>query len=150
MAGLVEGLVRRFTLAPNVKTVVLGDSKGHLLVHFSDGVRLATYRLDRSLVDTAMGGEAARLDEVTGLLSRHLMADLLGHEEARPPRTTELAREQAGKASAGQAEKPPASQPDRLASPLGRVSPSILANFSLLRVHRWAKMGATGWRESAI
>ncbi len=45
--------------------------------------------------------EAARLDEVTGLLSRHLMADLLGHEEARPPRATELAWEQAGKASAG-------------------------------------------------
>jgi|GEM_PF-7047159 len=56
-----------------------------------------------------MGGEAARLDEVTGLLSRHLMTDLLGHVEARPPRTTELAREQAGKASAGQPEKPPAS-----------------------------------------
>ena len=48
-----------------------------------------------------MAGDAARLTEISDLLTRQLTADFLGVEEARPPRTTELAREAAAKAPAG-------------------------------------------------
>lgn len=98
VASQAGEVVRR--VSPTVKVLVLEDSKGHPFVHFSDEQRLQTYRLDRSLVDAAMAGETARLDEVKALLERHLVADFLGREAERPPRTTELAREAGAKPAA--------------------------------------------------
>lgn len=95
VAGIAKTITSR--LGPSIRTVVLEDSKGHPLVHFSDGKKVETYRVDRTLVETAMGGDTSKVSEVTDLLTRHLMADFLGMESNRPPRTTELAREAASK-----------------------------------------------------
>jgi hypothetical protein len=76
-----------------VQVLVLEDSKGHPMVHFSNGTRLETYRVDRTLVENAMKGEATKIIELADLLTRHLTADFLGREDVRPPRTTELARD---------------------------------------------------------
>jgi hypothetical protein len=100
VARVAEDLVRRLNPTPPVTVLVLEDSKGHPLVHFSNGKRLESYRLDRDIVAAAMAGDAAKLTEVAGVLQRHLTADFLGREEARPPRTTELAREAAAKTPA--------------------------------------------------
>ncbi|MDR7556546.1 MAG: hypothetical protein QN157_13195 [Armatimonadota bacterium] len=83
-----------------VDVLVLEDSKGHPLVHFSDGKTVQSYRVDRTLVDAAMNGDASKVQEVADYLARHLRADFLGREDERPPRTTELAREAASKAPA--------------------------------------------------
>jgi hypothetical protein len=100
VAKVAEEIVRAVNPQPPVRTIVLEDSKGHPVVHFSDGRRLATYRFDRSRVEAAMAGDADELAEVADRLRRHLMADFLGREDVRPPRTTELMREAAAKPAA--------------------------------------------------
>jgi hypothetical protein len=104
VAGLAGDIVR--SVSPSVKILVLEDSKGHPLVHFSDGTRLETYRVDRPLVEAAMAGDTARVAEVKDLLTRHLMADFLGKESERPTRTTELAREAGAKPAPAAAARP--------------------------------------------
>jgi hypothetical protein len=101
-------------LGPKIRTVVLEDSKGHPLVHFSDGKKVESYRVDRTLVESAMAGDTSKVAEVTDLLTRHLMADFLGMESNRPPRTTELAREAASKPA-----------PGRPAAPAGDALPDV-------------------------
>jgi hypothetical protein len=115
VARVADELVRRLRPSPPVSVVVLEDSKGHPLVHFSDGRRLESYRLDRDIVTAAMAGDQARLNEVAAILQRHLTADFLGREDVRPPRTTELAREAAAKTPA--ARPAAAAQPGAPAQP---------------------------------
>jgi hypothetical protein len=98
VARTAEEIVRKVNPRPPVQTVVLEDSKGHPLVHFSNGTRLESYRFDRDQVDAAMAGDAAKIAQLVDRLTRHLTADFLGTEDVRPPRTTELAREAAPKA----------------------------------------------------
>ncbi len=116
VANLANALVTRLGAEQRIRTVVLEDSKGHPLVHFSDGKRVETYRVDRTLVETAMAGDTAKVEEVKELLTRHVSADFLGMESIRPPRTTELAREAAPKGSAS-----PAAQ----ATPAGSPIPAV-------------------------
>ncbi|MDR7496701.1 MAG: hypothetical protein QN174_07065, partial [Armatimonadota bacterium] len=106
VARVAEDLVRRLGPSPPVSVLVLEDSKGHPLVHFSNGTRLESYRLDRDIVAAAMAGDQARLSEVAAVLQRHLAADFLGREQVRPPRTTELAREAAAKTPAARPAAP--------------------------------------------
>jgi len=103
VANLAKELVSRLGAEQRIRTVVLEDSKGHPLVHFSDGKRVETYRVERALVETAMAGDTVKVTEVKELLARHLSADFLGMESIRPPRTTELAREAPPKAGAATA-----------------------------------------------
>lgn len=121
--GWVAGLAKTITdrLGPTIRTVVLEDSKGHPLVHFSDGKKVETYRVDRTLVESAMAGDTTKVAEVTDLLTRHLMADFLGMESNRPPRVTELAREAASKQAS-------AATPATEALPAIRPAPSAPAS----------------------
>lgn len=112
VANLANALVTRLGAEQRIRTVVLEDSKGHPLVHFSDGKRVETYRVDRTLVEAGMAGDTAKVEEVKELLTRHVSADFLGMESIRPPRTTELARETAPKGGAA-----PAAQAAPAASP---------------------------------
>lgn len=98
-------------LNARVQTLVLEDSKGHPLVHFNDGKRVQTYRVDRTLVEAAMAGGQAKVAEVSDFLTRHLIADFLGLEETRPARTTELAREASSKPAPAAAVRPAAQAP---------------------------------------
>jgi hypothetical protein len=137
VAGLAKELVARLGAEQRIRTVVLEDSKGHPLVHFSDGKRVETYRVERALVEAAMTGDTAKVNEVKELLTRHLSADFLGMESIRPPRTTELAREVAPKAGAAPAVPPgaPAAAPEPAApaaapAPAAPAAPSGEAQLS--------------------
>lgn len=83
-----------------VSILVLEDSKGHPLVHFHDGVHLRSYRVDKSWVAEARGGNAERARRIEELLRRYLASDFLGQHDRRPRRTTELAREATAKTPA--------------------------------------------------
>jgi len=103
------------TLGAKVSIVVLEDSKEHPLVHFHDGVRLKSYRVDKTWVADARAGNAERARQIEDLLARYLASDFLGRHDGRPKRTTELAREATAKASA--AAPAPAARPQPPATP---------------------------------
>jgi len=44
-------------------------------------------------VELGRAGDTPRIQEIRDYLRRHLIAEFLGQEDTRPPRTTELARE---------------------------------------------------------
>jgi hypothetical protein len=117
VARIAEDIVQKLKPRPPVQTLVLEDSKGHLLVHFSNGRRLETYRFERAHVEAAIAGDAAKVTDVAERLTRHLMADFLGREDARPPRTTELARDAAPKAAAATSPAAPAAPVQPAAPP---------------------------------
>ncbi len=121
-----------------VQTLVLEDSKGHPLVHFNDGKRVQTYRIERSLVESAMAGDTAKVRDVSDLLTRHLMADFLGMETFRPPQTTELGREAASKPA------PAATQPVPTTSPAPGTpsAPAAPAGAEMSREERLAQARA--------
>ncbi len=122
VANLANALVTRLGAEQRIRTVVLEDSKGHPLVHFSDGKRVETYRVDRTLVEAGMAGDTAKVEEVKELLARHVSADFLGMESIRPPRTTELARETVPKGGAAPAASPtPAAPAAAAAAPSGEA-----------------------------
>ena len=91
-----------------VSVLVLEDSKEHPLVHFHDGTRLRSYRVDKTWVAEARGGNADRARQIEELLERYLASDFLGRHDQRPRRTTELAREATAKAPAAKAQEPAA------------------------------------------
>lgn len=126
VARLADEIVRKVNPNPPVETLVLEDSKGHPLVHFSNGTRLETYRFDRAHIEAAMAGDTPRVAEVADRLTRHLMADFLGKEDVRPPRTTELAREAAAKPApvkAQDAQAAAAAAPEAPAEPKPAAAP---------------------------
>jgi hypothetical protein len=90
---MATDIVKKVNPTPPVQTLVLEDSKGHPIVHFSNGTRLESYRVDRTMLESAMKGEVTKIIELADMLTRHLTADFLGREDVRPPRTTELARD---------------------------------------------------------
>lgn len=85
-----------------LRVLVLEDSKEHPLVHFHDGKQLRTYRVDKTWLQEARAGNTAREEQIKDLLGRYLAADFLGRKDARPKRTTELAREAATKTQSAQ------------------------------------------------
>jgi hypothetical protein len=94
-----------------VSVVVLEDSKEHPLVHFHDGARLRSYRVDKTWVAEARAGDADRARQIEELLERYLASDFLGRADQRPKRTTELAREATAKAPASAISSRPAEPP---------------------------------------
>lgn len=101
-------------LGLTVQVLVLEDSMKHPLVHFHDGKQLKSYRVDKSWVEEARAGSSARTRQVRDLLERYLASDFLGRKEARPRKTTELAREAASKPTSPA--RPPASSGEPPAS----------------------------------
>jgi hypothetical protein len=91
-----------------VSVLVLEDSKEHPLVHFHDGAQVRSYRVDKTWVSEARGGNAERARQIEELLERYLASDFLGRHDQRPRRTTELAREATAKTPAAKAQEPAA------------------------------------------
>jgi hypothetical protein len=108
---MATDIVKQVNPTPPVQTLVLEDSKGHPIVHFSNGTRLESYRVDRTLLEGAMKGEVTKIIELADMLKRHLTADFLGREDVRPARTTELARDAKPAAAAPAAAPAAASAP---------------------------------------
>ncbi len=94
-------------LGIQARILVYQDSKGHPLVHVTDGQRLVSYRLDRALAEEAQGGSAQALAEARRRVEAFLRLEWLGDTTAMQ-RTTELAKEAKAKGEAGPGEGPQA------------------------------------------
>jgi hypothetical protein len=83
----VYGEVARIaqSLNLNVKIVVLQDSMDHFLVHFAQGPRLVTYRVDKAWVADARAGKADQLERIRRAVEQYLRVEFLGEKPAPPP-----------------------------------------------------------------
>jgi len=112
----VTPIVQR--LGIQARILVYQDSKGHPLVHLTDGQRLVTYRLDRTLAEEARAGNQPSLEEARRRVEAFLRLEWLGDSSAMQ-RTTELAKEAKpkGEAAAQEGPAPAAPAPAAAADP---------------------------------
>ena len=68
-----------------VKIIVLQDSMDHFLVHFTQGPRLVSYRVDKAWVADARAGKADQLERIRRAVERYLRVEFLGEKPAAPP-----------------------------------------------------------------
>ncbi len=61
-----------------VGILVLQDSMGHYLVHFTQGKRLVTYRVDKAWVADAMAGKADQRERISAAAEPYLRQEFLG------------------------------------------------------------------------
>ncbi|MCS7234731.1 MAG: hypothetical protein RMM30_01955 [Armatimonadota bacterium] len=94
-------------LGIQARILVYQDSKGHPLVHVTDGQRLVSYRLDRTLAEEAQAGNTQSLGEARRRVEAFLRLEWLGDATAMQ-RTTELAKEARAKGEAAGEEAPAA------------------------------------------
>lgn len=85
----VYGEVSRIagSLGLTVKIIVLQDSMDHFLVHFTQGPRLVTYRVDKTWVADARAGKADQLERMRRAVEQYLRVEFLGEKRpaAQPP-----------------------------------------------------------------
>ena len=79
---LVSGIA--ISLKLNVRILVLQDSMGHYLVHFAQGKRLITYRVDKAWVADAMAGKADQRERIYKAVEQYLRQEFLGQAIAKP------------------------------------------------------------------
>jgi hypothetical protein len=82
----VYGEVSRIagSLGLAVTIVVLQDSMDHFLVHFAQGARLVTYRVDKAWVADARAGKADQLDRIRRAVEQYLRVEFFGEKPAPP------------------------------------------------------------------
>jgi len=93
----------------NVKIMVLQDSMDHYLVHFVQGPRLVSYRIDKTWVKDAMAGKADQRERIHTAVEQYLRQEFLGQKPvpkgapapAAPPKPAAAA------AASGEPAKPP-------------------------------------------
>ena len=115
----VYGEVSRIagSLGLTVKIIVLQDSMDHFLVHFTQGPRLVTYRVDKTWVADARAGKTDQLERIRRAVEQYLRVEFLGEKRpAAPPPTAPAAVAAAKPAAApspdaGTAAAPPAAAP---------------------------------------
>jgi hypothetical protein len=81
--GEVSRIAQSLHLA--VKVVVLQDSMDHFLVHFAQGSRLVTYRVDKAWVADARAGKIDQRDRIRRAVEQYLRVEFLGEKPAPPP-----------------------------------------------------------------
>lgn len=91
-----------------VGILVLQDSMGHYLVHFTQGKRLVTYRVDKTWVADAMSGKADQRERISAAVEQYLRQEFLGQPIA--PKTPAPAK--------------PAAPPPAAAAKPGGTTPS--------------------------
>lgn len=127
------------SLKLDVKIVVLQDSMDHFLVHFTQGPRLVTYRVDKAWVADARAGKGDQLERIRRAVEQYLRVEFLGEKPAPPPAATPAATAAAAArpggaaaarpvAAASAAGAPPGGSPRPAAAPAdgapGAVAPS--------------------------
>jgi hypothetical protein len=63
-----------------VKILVLQDSMGHYLVHFAQGKRLTSYRVDKAWVADALAGKADQRERILKAVEQYLRQEFLGEK----------------------------------------------------------------------
>ena len=83
----VYGEVSRIagSLGLSVKIIVLQDSMDHFLVHFTQGPRLVTYRVDKAWVADARAGKTDQLERIRRAVEQYLRVEFLGEKPPAPP-----------------------------------------------------------------
>lgn len=61
-----------------VGILVLQDSMGHYLVHFTQGKRMITYRVDKAWVADAMAGKGDQRERINAAVEQYLRQEFLG------------------------------------------------------------------------
>jgi hypothetical protein len=79
---LVSGIA--ISLKLNVRILVLQDSMGHYLVHFAEGKRLISYRVDKAWVADAMAGKADQRERIYKAVEQYLRQEFLGQAIPKP------------------------------------------------------------------
>jgi hypothetical protein len=79
---LVSGIA--ISLKINVRILVLQDSMGHYLVHFAQGKRLISYRVDKAWVADAMAGKADQRERIYKAVEQYLRQEFLGQAIPKP------------------------------------------------------------------
>jgi hypothetical protein len=80
---LVSGIA--IALKLQVGILVLQDSMDHYLVHFTQGKRLITYRVDKAWVADAMAGKADQRERIIAAVEQYLRQEFLGQRIAPKP-----------------------------------------------------------------
>lgn len=104
---LVSGIA--IALRLQVGILVLQDSMGHYLVHFTQGKRLTTYRVDKAWVADAMAGKADQRERINAAVEQYLRQEFLGQPIA--PKAAPAKPAAAQGAPAGAAPKPAGATP---------------------------------------
>lgn len=68
-----------------VKIIVLQDSMDHFLVHFTQGQRLVSYRVDKAWVADARAGKTDQAERIRRAVEQYLRVEFLGEKPAPPP-----------------------------------------------------------------
>lgn len=68
-----------------VKIIVLQDSMDHFLVHFAQGPRLVSYRVDKAWVADARAGKTDQAERIRRVVEQYLRVEFLGEKPAPPP-----------------------------------------------------------------
>lgn len=98
------------SLKLSVGILVLQDSMGHYLVHFTQGKRLITYRVDKTWVADAMAGKADQRERINAAVEQYLRQELLG--QPIPPKAAPTpAKPAAAPAPAGAAKPADTAKP---------------------------------------
>jgi hypothetical protein len=100
---LVSGIA--IALRLQVGILVLQDSMDHYLVHFTQGKRLTTYRVDKAWVADAMAGKADQRERIIAAVEQYLRQEFLGQRIAPKTAPAKPAT------TAGPAAAPPAGGP---------------------------------------
>jgi hypothetical protein len=102
----------------DVRVLVLQDSMGHYLVHFTQGRRLITYRVDKTWVADAMAGKGEARERINKAVEQYLRQEFLGQKpvpaaptpagpaqgtQARPAAPGSVAAQKPAPGTAGQA-----------------------------------------------
>lgn len=80
---LVSGIA--IALRLQVGILVLQDSMDHYLVHFTQGKRLITYRVDKAWVKDAMAGKADQRERIIAAVEQYLRQEFLGQRITPKP-----------------------------------------------------------------
>ena len=119
----VYGEVSRIaaSLRLSVKIIVLQDSMDHFLVHFAQGQRIVTYRVDKAWVADARAGKTDQAERIRRAVEQYLRVEFFGEKPAPPPVAAPAAP------GAAAASKPVGAPPPAAATPVGTAAPSAPA-----------------------
>jgi hypothetical protein len=95
---LVSGIA--ISLKLNVRILVLQDSMEHYLVHFAQGKRLISYRVDKAWVADAMAGKADQRERIYKAVEQYLRQEFLGQAIPKPAAAPAGARTSGGTTTA--------------------------------------------------
>ena len=112
---LVSGIA--IALRLQVGILVLQDSMDHYLVHFTQGKRMITYRVDKAWVADAMSGKADQRERIIAAVEQYLRQEFLGQRIT--PKPTPAPAKPAPPAASGASAPAPAGAAGPAPTPAG-------------------------------